>query len=430
MILLYRILTLFFFPLIILIVYFRKLIGKEDQKRYKEKIFSSNFDIKEKENRSNLIWFHAASIGEMKSILPIIEELNKHNQNLNFLLTTVTLSSANIAKLELVNFKNVTHRFFPVDVEFLMKKFLELWKPDFIFFVDSEIWPNLILSAKKKKIPLILINARITSKSFKKWMLFPNTAKSIFSLFDLCLTSNNQTKDHLQKLKGNNIHYTGNIKFIKRTSGKLKNTKDQKLLGDINFWVAVSTHRNEEEFCLDTHLILKNKISNVKTFIAPRHIERVNEIENLCKKYNLSCQILNKEDNINISKEIIIINSFGILPKYLRCAKSVFMGKSTLEKLKNDGGQNPIEAANLGCKIYHGRFIYNFEEIYKILSDNNISQLIENPQDLANNLQEDLKTTNKDIEKFSQTMINLSEKTLSETMLRINNILENENFKT
>ena len=154
MILLYRILTLFFFPLIILIVYFRKLIGKEDQKRYKEKIFSSNFDIKEKENRSNLIWFHAASIGEMKSILPIIEELNKHNQNLNFLLTTVTLSSANIAKFELVNFKNVTHRFFPVDVEFLMKKFLELWKPDFIFFVDSEIWPNLILSAKKKKIPL------------------------------------------------------------------------------------------------------------------------------------------------------------------------------------------------------------------------------------------------------------------------------------
>ena len=102
----------------------------------------------------------------------------------------------------------------------------------------------------------------------------------------------------------------------------------------------VSTHRNEEEFCLDTHLILKNKISNVKTFIAPRHIERVNEIENLCKKYNLSCQILNKEDNINISKEIIIINSFGILPKYLRFAKSVFIGKSTLEKLKNDGGQN------------------------------------------------------------------------------------------
>ena len=160
MILLYRIFTTILYPLLIIFLYYRKIIKKEDPIRFKEKIFISHFKITKK-NKSKLIWFHAASIGEFKSIVPIIIQLNKDFQNLQFLITTSTLSSGTLAKVELKKFQNVEHRYFPFDVDFLINKFLFLWKPDRIFLVDSEIWPNLILQSKKHKIPIALINARL-----------------------------------------------------------------------------------------------------------------------------------------------------------------------------------------------------------------------------------------------------------------------------
>ena len=131
---------------------------------------------------TKLIWFHAASIGELKSIIPIINELNI-NKNFEFLITTITLSSSNLAKEEFKDSENIQHRFFPFDVGFLIENFLLLWKPNKIFFVDSEIWPNLILKAHEKKIPIAIINARLTTKTYRKWMVFQNTAIKIFRLF-------------------------------------------------------------------------------------------------------------------------------------------------------------------------------------------------------------------------------------------------------
>ena len=147
-------------------------LKKEDPIRYKEKIFSSSFNVK-KNNNKKLIWFHAASVGELKSIVPIIKNLNLSLKDFEFLVTTNTLSSSKIAKLEFKNFSNVLHRFLPYDVDFLINKFLKLWQPNYLFLVDSEIWPNIILKSKSFGIPIALINARITSKSFKRWMLFP-----------------------------------------------------------------------------------------------------------------------------------------------------------------------------------------------------------------------------------------------------------------
>ena len=213
MIFIYKLISNLLYPVIIFLIFFRKIINKEDKIRYKEKIFSKNFNIKRKSG-SKLIWFHAASIGELKSILPILSEINKKQKDIEFLVTTITLTSANLAKEEFKNFKNVFHRFFPIDSEFLIKKFLKLWKPSAIFLVDSEIWPNLILVAKKNGIPLSLLNARITSKTFKRWMILNSFAKKIFNSFDLCLTSNNETKVYLDKLNAKNTHFLGNIKLI------------------------------------------------------------------------------------------------------------------------------------------------------------------------------------------------------------------------
>ena len=424
MILIYRGLTNLFYPILLILIFYRKVFKKEHKTRYKEKIFSSHFNITRKKN-TRLIWFHAASIGEFQSILPIIKELNK-NKNLEFLITTVTLSSSNLAEKEIRKFDNIHHRFFPLDVNFLISKFLLLWKPNAIFLVDSEIWPNLIFKAKKNKIPLALINARITSKTFKKWIKFIGTAKKIFGLFDLCLTSNLETKNYLIKLNAKKIYFNGNIKLINQgNENKIDNINEKSLLKK-RFWLAASTHKGEDVFCLKTHLQIKIKYKNIVTIIAPRHIERVRDIEIMCKNYNLSVQVLNNDEIIKDDKEIIIINSFGVLQNYFKYAKSVFIGKSTIEKFKNVGGQNPIEAAKLGCKIYHGPYVYNFKDIYEILKVNNISKKINSFNELSNNLIIDLETFHKENNKISELINNLGQKTFTDTMKNINNFLLNE----
>ncbi len=425
MTLLYRALTAILYPFIIIIVFCRVFLKKEDKKRYKEKIFSSNFNVIKKRNKK-LIWFHAASIGEYKSILPIIKELNKNYENLNFLITTITLSSSNLANIELKKFPNIYHRFFPVDVNFLIKRFFNLWKPDLIFLVDSEIWPNLILLAKKNNIPISLINARLSLKTFKKWKLFSKTSKDIFSIFKLSLTSNKETQDYLKKLNAKNVRYNGNIKLINKIdNNKIKN-KNKNILTKKKFWVAASTHNGEDLFFMKTHNELKKKFKKVLTIIAPRHIERVKDIKFLSESLNLKTQILNKNDKILEDKEIIIINSFGVLQNYFKYAKSVFIGKSLIKELEDNGGQNPLDAAMMNCKIYHGPYTKNFKEIYKILKVNNISIEVKEHIELSKYLLRDLKFSFKKNKNIPAKLQNLRNKTLDNTMKDIKHYLLND----
>ena len=416
--LLYGTLTLIIYPLLIILIFFRKIINKEDKNRYKEKIFPSNFNVKRSKN-SKLILFHAASIGELKSILPIINELEKKNQNFEFLVTTLTISSANLANIELKKFKNAKHRFLPLDVNFLMKKFLSLWKPDAIFLVDSEIWPNLIFLANQKKIPLGIINARITRKTYDKWSLFPKTARSIFSLFNLCLVSNQETKKFLENLNAKNIFYFGNLKFCESLD-KSQSIDNNKFLNFNKFWLAASTHEGEDEFCLKTHIELRKKIENIKTIIVPRHISRVKRIKQMGEKFNLTCQILNSDEEILNSKEVVIVNSFGKLQNFYKYSKSVFIGKSTIKKLENVGGQNPIEAAKMGCKIYHGPFIYNFKDVYLLLSQKNVSKQVNNYRELVENLISDFNSPKDNNSAFISLVKHLEQKILNESMEKIN----------
>ena len=421
----YRAFTFVLYPLLIILIFLRKFSKKEDNKRYKEKIFSSHFNIQRKQN-FKLFWFHAASIGELKSILPVINELSKKKNHLEFLITTVTLSSSLIAEKELKKFSNAKHRFFPLDVNFLINRFLNMWKPDAIFLVDSEIWPNLILSAKEKKIPIAIINARITKKTFLRWNYFKSFAKEIFNSFDFSLSSNSETVNFLNIFNAKNIFFEGNLKLSNQI--KLEEIKDinDNLLKESKVWVAASTHEGEEIFCIKTHLLLKKDLKNVISIIAPRHINRINQIEKLCQSFNLNYQVLRKGELIQEKKEIIIINYFGNLPAYFKLASSVFVGKSLIKKLKEVGGQNPIEAAKLGCKIYHGPYIYNFFEIYKILNQNHVSKKVESSYELANFLKSDFTSENN--EKLSSFMDSIGKKTLDSNMKVINKFLFHENI--
>ena len=421
MILAYRILTTLIYPLLFIFILIRLILKKEDPNRYKEKILTSHFKVTRKKN-TKLIWFHAASIGEFKSILPIIKKLS-HNNELEFLVTTLTLSSSNIAKEEFKKFDNIHHRFLPFDVGFLINKFLLMWEPHVIFFVDSEIWPNLIINANKNKIPLALINARITSKTFNKWVKISQTAKKIFSLFNLCLVSNLETKAYLKKLNAKNIYFYGNIKFISQINESNIKNDNEKILEKNRFWIAASTHQGEDDLCLKTHLMLKEKYNDIITIIAPRHIQRSEDIKSKCDDYNLTAQILNKGELILNNKEIVIINSYGVLNDYFKYAKSVFIGKSTLKKLKDVGGQNPIDAAKLGCKIYNGPYVYNFSEVYRILEENFISKKISNHKELGENLIKDLDIKQKSKNRITNVINSLGSKTLADTMKKINNFI-------
>ncbi len=427
MISLYRFLTTFFYPLLIILIYFRKILNKEDNFRYKEKIFPNHFNPRKNKDKK-LLWFHAASIGELKSILPIIKKINSEHTNLEILITTVTLSSANLVKDEIKEYKNIYHRFFPLDVSFLIDKFIKSWKPSKIFLIDSEIWPNLILISKKYEIPISILNARITSKTYKKWMTLQNTAKIIFSSFSLCLTSNQETKKYLLSLNAKNVFYIGNLKFIKPKAGKEFNNLNIDKLNNEKIWIAASTHDGEEEICINAHIKIKEQFNEIITIIAPRHVNRAENIKKVCKKYNLKSKILSKDQSLDKDNEIFIINFFGSLPQFFKYANSVFVGKSTNKKLINDGGQNPIDAVRLGCKIYHGPYVYNFQEIYDFLIKNNISKIINNSDELANYLKEDLKINKKNIGQFAELIDSIGKKTLDKTMEKINKFIIDETF--
>ncbi len=417
MILIYRVLTNILYPFLFFFLYLRVLINKEDPRRYKEKILVNHFNVKKSKNLK-LLWFHAASIGELKSIIPIIKKINDEKKNYEFLVTTITLSSSQFAETKFKDFKNIEHRFMPFDVDHIIEKFLNKWKPEKIFLVDSEIWPNLILKAKEHKIPIALINARLTKKSLNRWLLFPKTAQRIFTVFDLCLCSNKETQNFLQELNAKNIKYEGNIKFINEQEKKVHDDRNSELLLNSRFWIAASIHKEEDILCLKTHIEIKKKYNDIITILAPRHIDRVNKIKNLSEKLNLNTQILNKNDKILKDSEIIIINSYGVLKNYFLHAKSVFIGKSLIKRLKNDSGQNPIDAAYLNCKIYHGPYVSNFQEIYEMLKNSNISYQIKSHSELSENLIFDLNKIQKQ-NQFSKNIESLGKKIFTNTMQNI-----------
>ena len=418
----YRYVTYFLYPILIILIYFRSILNKEDRTRFKEKIFSSHFKSRKNKNKK-LVWFHAASIGECLSVLPLIEEINNNNKNIEFLITTVTLSSSKLLERKLNQYNNIVHRFFPLDIEALAEKFIIFWKPDLVCFVDSEIWPNFLFKIKEKKIPLLLVNARITKKTFNKWIIILNFAKKVFDNFDLCLAASEESKNNLNKLQVKNLKYIGNLKYSAKNKPDELENYNKKIFNNFKTWCAASTHGDEELIVLKAHLEIKKKIDNILTIIIPRHINRSSYIKNLANKFNLTSQILNDGDLININTEVLIINSFGVLSRYFNYCKNIFIGKSFVKKLENDGGQNPIEAAKLGCKIYYGPYIYNFQEIYERLRSHGMAERVNNELELAEKIIQSFKSPKIKNQSHINLLNDYGDKILKETALEFGRYL-------
>ena len=369
MLFLYRILINLILLISPLIIIYRILNNKEHPKRFLEKVGISS----DKPNSAKLIWFHGSSVGETLSIIPLIEKLEKKRGIKKILLTSNTLSSAKVFKK--FKFKKTIHQFFPIDVNFITNKFLSHWKPSMAIFIESEIWPNMIINLKKRNIPLILLNARITKKSFNRWKKISIFSRLIFNKFNICLSQNNETKNYLKKLGAKKIKKLGNLKFSE-TSLKITNklNKNQKNFFNSKkiLFGAISTHNNEEIFCVKIHNDLKKNYINGITIIIPRHIYRSSEIKEDIEKMGLKVHLHSSNQKISNNTDIYLVDTYGETKSFLNICNIVFLGGSLIKH----GGQNPLEAARLGCKIIHGPYINNFFEVYSLLNKIKISSKI------------------------------------------------------
>jgi 3-deoxy-D-manno-octulosonic-acid transferase len=411
MLIIYRILINLILILSPIIFIYRLLKKKESLESYKQKI---GFFFKGK-NKKKLIWFHGASVGELKSIVPLLEKFEKNNKVNQILITSNTLSSFKIIKN--LKLKKTFHQFFPIDSNFITKKFINHWKPQKVYFIDSEIWPNMLLNLKQNKIPVALINGRITKKTFRRWRLFSNSASELFSQIDVCLPSSLTSFRYLKKLNVKKLRLIGNLKF---SQSELElpfiDKKLKYFLNKKKTWCASSTHNSEELLSGIVHLKLKKKINNLLTIIIPRHIERCEKIKKNLEKLNLKVHMDQPRKKISLDTDIYLVNSYGKTNVFFDNTNNVFLGGSLI----NHGGQNPLEAARLGCNILNGPNTQNFDEIYKFLEKNNISQRVVNQFDLASKLYTLLNKKNKSkkvknkIKKIGQ---NILEKTYKEINL-------------
>ena len=238
-----------------IIIIYRILKNKEDKKRFLEKFSFPS----EKKKEGNLIWFHGASVGEIMSILPLIKYYEKKKSIKQILITSSTLSSSKIIKK--YHFKKTIHQFYPIDQIFFVNNFLKYWRPKIAIFIESEIWPCMYGKLNDNKIPLILLNARLTKKTFDRWYKIKFFSQNIFSKIKIAYPQNQETKKYLNKLKISKIIKIGNLKFADNNENIL-NKISQDLKSGFNkkkIWVASSTHKNEEIFCAQAHIELKKK---------------------------------------------------------------------------------------------------------------------------------------------------------------------------
>ena len=412
----YQIILTFLLILSPIIIFLRILKNKEDKKRYIEKF---SFPSK-KRKVGKLIWFHGASVGELLSVIPIIKIYEKKKSIDQILVTSSTLSSSKV--FEKYNFKKTIHQFYPIDHFIFANRFLKFWKPDVALFIDSEIWPSMFKNLKSRKIPLVLLNARFTKKTFDRWIKIKRFFKSVLENVTIAYPQNLETRNYLKKMKINNIKLIGNIKFAENNNifnDKLNESLNSELVKR-KIWVASSTHKNEEIFCAKSHLELKKKIKNLITIIIPRHVHRSEEIKKSIEKLGLNVEIHSSNKKNLKNTDIYLVDTFGETKKFHKIASTVFLGGSLI----NRGGQNPLEAARYGAKILHGTNTDNFKDVYKLLKSLKVSRIVYTPNQLASSI------TFRKNKNIGIKIKKIGDKVLKKTIKELDNLIINEFKKT
>ncbi|MFZ1109038.1 MAG: glycosyltransferase N-terminal domain-containing protein [Rhodomicrobium sp.] len=326
-----------------------------------------------------LFWFHAASVGETNSILPLMHELKRRYPALNFLLTTITATSARVAASRLPH--GAIHQFIPLDSPRLCARFVEHWRPDLGLFTESEIWPNLIVEASGRNVPLVLVNARMSQRSAERWSRLSSLSWPVFSRFDLALAQNWRFAKRLSGLGARNAVVTGNLKYDAppppvdvSALGELR-----RRVGDRPVFLAASTHPGEDEAVVRAHEMLQGAMPSLLTVIAPRHPDRGEAILALLAERMLRAAARSRGETIGAETQVYLADTIGELGLFYSLAPFSFIGGS----LVGHGGQNPIEAIKLGSGVLSGPYTFNFAETYSVLQRYGGFRLVTGPDDLA-----------------------------------------------
>lgn len=331
--------------------------GKEDPARLPERLGHPG----RPRPAGDLVWAHGASVGETQALLPLVDALVRRGTNV--LVTSGTRTSAEILESRLPS--GALHQYVPLDVPHFVRRFLDHWRPRLALFAESEIWPGIVTELERRAVPLVLVNGRLSARSFAGWQRAPQIARALFSRFALCLAQSDGDAQRLHALGAPVGGAVGNLKFdvpalpadpaaVEALSSRLAGRP---------IWMAASTHPGEEETVVAAHLALRTQRPGLLTLLAPRHPERGEEIAAYAFSAGLGVTRRSRGEAAEAAADIHLVDTIGELGLFYRVAPLVLMGGS----LVPHGGQNPIEPARLGAAVLHGPHVANFAEIYAAL---------------------------------------------------------------
>lgn len=367
----YRLATAVVSPLLPLWLQYRTRLGKEDAKRIGERFgYASTARPKGK-----LLWFHAASVGEATSILLMVQKMRERFADLSILVTTGTVTSAQLLKTRLP--KEIIHQYAPLDTPKATRRFINHWRPNFSFWVESEFWPNLISETNLCESFMGIINGRMSKRSFASWRRAPQFAKEMLGTFDITFAQSDEDAVRLGQLGAREVMCLGNLKFDASLlpCNEAKLLRLQTELAGRPVWLAASTHPGEEEMIARADSLLRARRPDLLTIIVPRHPSRGGDIAALLPN------AVQRSKNISITAKthFYIADTLGELGLFYRLSEIVFMGGS----LVNHGGQNPLEPARLSCALTVGPHTHNFSDIYHDMEKLGLCLRASSPENLA-----------------------------------------------
>ncbi len=362
----YRMLSAAAGPIVPLFLARRLKRGKEHRQRLPERRGEAGMA----RPRGGLVWLHGASVGELASALPLIERIA--GRGVVMLVTTGTVTSGDLAEQRLP--PGVIHQYVPIDVPRYVRRFLAHWQPDLALFVESDLWPNLIIETSARDVPMILLNGRLSERSFRRWRKLPRTIASLLHRFDLCLARTPADASRFVDLGAPRVVTSGDLK-LDVPAPPADETQLNLLAGGLAgrpVIAATSTHAGEEDSVIAAHARLRRTFPGLITLIAPRHPERGPGVAEIAKAAGLTAAQRSRGERPKPDTDIYVADTMGELGLIYRLAPVVFIGGSLI----HHGGQNPIEPAKLGAAILHGPHVWNFAELYAALDAAQGAELI------------------------------------------------------
>jgi 3-deoxy-D-manno-octulosonic-acid transferase len=372
---LYRGLTAAASPLVVVYLKARRRHGKEDQARFAERLGVAG----SRRPKGPLVWIHAASIGEATSVLALIERMLEERPGLQILITTGTVTAARLLEPRLP--RGARHQFVPADLPGAVARFLDHWRPDLALWVESELWPNLVLMTRRRNIPMLLLNARLSARSHARWRAWGGLARPILASFSLCLAQDNLQSARFRELGAPRVASVGDLKSsAKSLPADVTALAALRLqIGDRPRWLAACTHPGEDEIALTVHRQLADDNPRLLTIIAPRHPVRGDDIATLAAAQGLRLARRSKGEPVGSDIDIYLADTFGELGIFYNLARIAFVGGSLVDR----GGHNPFEAARLDCAVLLGPYTANCATMAAALTKDGAAEIVADADALA-----------------------------------------------